>query len=113
MYTHTFKITLSNGTKGEISLSMPSMPDEALWMDRGAQPDPLGQVNELAVRTWVIAAQADGRKATDIEAAQARAEAYKFGERASPVQKPVTVSADLDWTEEQLAEMTAQGITLN
>lgn len=111
MYTHTCKITLTNGEKGELSFAMPTSPEE--WADKvkGEGEAALSRINELAVRSHVIAAQSGARKEKTLEAAQAYMESYVFGEKGSP--RAVTVASDLGWTPEQLAEMKAQGITLS
>ena len=112
MYLHTLKITLANGVKGEIQLQMPSDVDHNCdeWDSRvkGDGADLIGRVNELAVRSFVIAAQSGARKEKTLEAAMKYMEAYVFGEKGSP-RRP-TVSAGLKWTPEMLAELKAQNI---
>ena len=111
MYVHTCKITLGNGEKGEVTFDMPSTPEEWNGQVKGEGADALGRVNELAVRSYVIAAQSGARKEKTIEAAQAYVTSYVFGEKGSP--RSVTVEEDLGWTAEQLAELAAQGIKLS
>lgn len=110
MYKHTCKITLANGKKGEVTFDMPSTPDEWNGQVKGEGDDALGRVNELAVRSYVIAAQSGARKEKTLEAAQAYVAGYVFGEKGSP--RATTVDAGLEWTDEQLKELAAQGIQL-
>ena len=110
MYTHTCKITLANGQKGEVQFNMPSTPDEWNGQVKGEGTEAMSRVNELAVRSYVIAAQSGARKEKTMEAAQGYMASYVFGEKGSP--RSATVDEGLDWTDEQIAELAAQGIKL-
>lgn len=110
MYAHTCKITLANGQKGEVKFEMPSTPDEWNGQVKGEDDDALRRVNELAVRSYVIAAQSGARKEKTLEEAQAYMASYVFGEKGSPRSK--TVAANLEWTDKQLEELAAQGINV-
>lgn len=111
MYTHTCKITLSNGVKGEVTIPMPTDPSE--WTKRvlGDGTVALSRVNELCVRSFVIASQSGARKRRTLEDAGSYMSEYIFGEKGSPT--PVTVSKALKWTPEMLKELEAQGIEVS
>ena len=112
MYLHTLKITLANGVKGEVQIQMPSDVahdcDEWAARVKGDGDDLIGRVNELAVRSYIIAAQSGARKEKTLELATKYVDTYVFGEKGSP-RRP-TVSSGLKWTPEMLAELKAQGI---
>ena len=110
MYLHTCVLTLSNGDKVEIEIEMPSTPEEWNGQVKGEGEDALARVNELAVRSYVIAAQSGARKEKTLEAATAYMAGYVFGEKGSP--RARSVDADLGWTEAQLEELAAQNITV-
>ena len=113
MYQHTFKITLSNGDKGELSLSMPSSADAPEWEQRVSSGDVGGRVNALAVRSWTIAAQSGARACATIEAAQEYADSYRSGERASPIAKVVRIDGTaLGLSEEQADVLRSQGVVV-
>ena len=111
MYRHTSAITLSNWVKGEITTDMPTDPSE--WVKRvlGEGDIALGRVNELTVRSFVIARATGARKERTLEAAEKYMNGYTFGEKGSPT--PTTVSKELKWTPEMLAELKSQGIEVN
>ena len=105
-------VTLKTGVELDMSIDMPSLADDDLWADRVSNPETGGQVAALAIKSWIIAAQTIVRRATDEEEAYKLLHAWKFGDRAAPVARVVTVDADMEWTELQIAELEAQGILL-
>lgn len=110
-YKHTSKITLSNGVKGTVAVSMPTDPKE--WTQRvlGDGDVALSRINELCVRSFVIAAQSGMRKCRTLELAAKYMAGYVFGEKGSP--QPTNVSKELKWTSEMLAHFKEVGIEVS
>lgn len=108
MYNHTAKITLNNGVKCEITLPMPTSPEE--WADvvLGDGDVALSRINELCVRSFVIARATGARKCRTEQAATSYMKGYVFGEKGSP--QPIAVDVALEWTEAQLAHFKVVGI---
>ncbi len=104
MLRHTFKITLGNGAKGEITVDMPEGTSDEFWADRA------NDVNGLAMTSWTIAAQSGARNCATIEEAQAYCDAYKHGVRATRVTKQVVINAtELKLTKAQREGLEAAG----
>lgn len=102
---HTFKITLKNGTKGEITVDMPEgLQDKFAWDERASD------VNGLAITSWTIAAQSGARNCSSLEDAQEYCDGYKHGVRAARPSKTVTVDAtELKLNKAQIAALEAAG----
>lgn len=104
MLRHTFKITLGNGGKGEITVDMPEGVSDEFWGDRA------NDVNTLAMTSWTIAAQSGARKCATVEEAQAYCDEYKHGVRTVRATKQVVINAEeLKLSKAQIAALEAAG----
>lgn len=113
MYKHTCKITLANGTKGELAFDMPTSTEADEWEDRLKDGDVDKRVTALAVKSWVIAMQNGGaRDCATIEEAQTFAETYRNGEKVARKQKKVVLDG-ADFTDEQIEILRSQGAIVN
>ena len=108
MYNHTAKITLNNGVKGEITTPMPTDPKEWAKVVLGDGDVALGRINELCVRSFVIAGASGARKERTMAKCESYMAGYVFGEKGSP--QPTTVSKEMKWTPEMLVHFKAVGI---
>jgi hypothetical protein len=108
MYNHTAKITLNNGVKGEVTTPMPTNPTE--WADvvLGDGDVALSRINELTVRSFVIARASGARKERTMARCESYMSGYVFGEKGSP--QPTTVDKELEWTPAMLAHFKEVGI---
>lgn len=111
MYNHTLKITLKNGVKGTVTVPMPTNVEE--WTERvlGDGDVALSRINELCVRSFVIAFQSNARKMRTMDLALRYMKSYVFGEKGSP--QPTTVSKEMKWTPEMLAHFKEVGIEVS
>ena len=107
MLRHTFKITLGNGTKGEITVDMPDSTSDEFWADRA------NDINALAITSWTIAAQSGARKCKTLEEAQELCDTYKHGVRVARATKVVVVNAtELKLNKAQVEALEAQGVKI-
>jgi hypothetical protein len=115
----TFSVSKKGFPEFEVSVQLPENLDDPRW--REIVSDYPSDVHDLALRAWVINAQASGRQRLDsdlkdednLAAVQQAVSQYQYGARSGGFQRPLVTAdkaKDLKFSPQQMAALKALGV---